>query len=262
MNLFYSSRHAPNYNSSVEAGDFPTFPILEYAGKTMPRKPKCPGFVITAAVLLFIYGTLMLICSFCGAAEMAVLAVAPDQPNNGAGLFEQELELAKRVPSYAIVEGCEGVFNFALGVVMIVVGFGVLRLRPSARFVGSSAAAAELVKTFVYGLYTVVVVFPVNDRIIEEQMQNAPLNVANFAQTMTWAALVFQTVLAMAFCLCIIGFLNLKKSRDAFAGKFDPDPHDERLARLDDFDEDDDYGPPRSRPPRLPGDTGITGKPE
>lgn len=230
----------------------------------MPRKPKCPGFVITAAVLLFIYGTLMLVCSFCSAVEIAVLAMVPDQPNQGAGLFEQQLELAKRVPGYVVVEGCEGVCNFASGAVMIVVGFGVLRLKPSARFVANGAAAAELLKAFLYALFTVFVVFPANDQIMAEQMQNAPPNMANVTQTMAWFGLIFQTVLDMAFCLPILGFLNLKKSRDAFAGNFEPDPHEERLARFDQFDEgeDDDYGPPRSRPPRLPGDTGITGRPE
>jgi hypothetical protein len=228
----------------------------------MPRKPKCPGFVITAAVLLFIYGALKLICSFCGAAEMAIVAAAPapqappGQPDFG-DLFAGERELAKQLPSYTAVEGANNLLNLLLGGSMILAGAGALRLKRFARILGNGAAAADLVLTLAYLVYTAVVVFPVNDRIMEEQMQNA----AAFASSISSATLVFLFLLTLIFCAPIIGFLNAKKSRDAFAGKFEPDPHEERLARLDAFnDEDDYYRRPRSSPPKSPGDTGVTGE--
>ena len=177
-------------------------------------------------------------------------------------LFAQEMELAKRIPSYAVVEGGLHAFNLVVGVTMIVAGIGALRLRPFARFAGSGAAAADLLTAFVHGFYVVIVVFPVNDRILEEQAQNAPFNVAELSSNISWAMLIFFALFSMAICLPIIGFLNAKKSRDAFAGKFEPDPHEERLARLDAFDSEDDYRRPRSEPPKSPGDTGITGKPD
>jgi hypothetical protein len=230
----------------------------------MPRKPKTPGFVITAAVLLFIYGSLMLICSFCGIAQMVMVAAAPGpQGPPGPGDFlGQERELAKRIPSYAAVEACVHVFNLALGVTMIAAGFGALGLKPFARLVGSGAAAADLVMTLAHGVYAAVVVFPVNNRIIEEQMPNA-VNIGDFTEGISWASLAFTFLLTLVFCIPIIAFLNAKKSRDAFAGKFELDPHEERLAKLDVFnDEDDDYRRPRPTPPKAPGDTGITDKPD
>jgi hypothetical protein len=206
----------------------------------------------------------VLICSFCGAAQMAMIAAVP-RPQPPEHLFAQEMELAKRIPSYAVVEGSLHVFNLVVGVTMIVAGIGALRLRPFARIAGSGAAAADLLMALVHGFYVVIVVFPVNQRILEEQMQNAPFNVADLSQNISWATLIFFALFSMAICLPIIGFLNAKKSRDAFAGKFEPDPYEERVARLDAFakeDDGDDYGRPRTRPPKSPGDTGITGKPD
>ncbi len=234
----------------------------------MPRKPKTPGFVITAAVLLFIYGSLMLVCSGCGVAQMALAAAAPapEGPPRPDDVFAQERELAKRIPSYTAVEASIHVYNLVLGVTMIVAGLGALYLKPFARYAGSGAAAADLFMTCTHGIvYNVLVVFPVNDRILEEQAQNGQINMAGFAQTATWGALVFGVLLTLVFCGLIVLFLNLKKSRDAFAGKFELDPEEERLARFDAFnddDEDDDYRRPRPTAPKAPGDTGITEKPD
>ena len=229
----------------------------------MPRQPKRPGFVTTAAVLLFSYGGLMLLCSFCGAAEMAMIVAAPNA--NAQGPFDvagQERELAKRIPSYVVVSSCTHVFNLALGAAMIVAGIGALRLKPFARFVGSGAAAADILVTSLSGCYHVLVVFPVSERIAQEQLQNVPFNAAGLTGGVSWAVLIFLTVFTLVFCLLIIGFLNAKKSRDGFAGKFEPDPDEERLARFEAFNDGDDDFRPRSRPPQAPGDTGITGEPD
>jgi hypothetical protein len=233
----------------------------------MRGKPKTPGFVITASVLLFLYGSLMLICSGCGFAQMvmAAAAPAPEGPPRQDDFFAQERELAKRIPSYRPVEGCVHIYNLVLGVTMLAAGFGALYLKPWARIAGSGGAAADLFMTCSHGiLYNVLVVFPVNDQILEEQMQNAPINLVGFAQTATWAGIVFAVLFTLVFCVLIIWFLNARKSRDAFAGKFALDPYEERLARLDAFDDDDedDYRRPRPAPPKATGDTGIKDKPD
>jgi hypothetical protein len=229
---------------------------------TMPGKPKTPGLVIAAAVLLFIYGGLMLTCSSCGVAQMVMVAAAPAPQQED--LLAQERELTKRIPSYAPMEACAHVFNIVLGVIMIVAGFGALYLQPFARFAGSGAMAADLLMTCSHGTYTAVVVFPVNDQILEEQMQNAPIDLVGMFQAVTWGSLAFGFVFTLVFCVLILWFLNAKKSRDAFAGKFELDSHEERLARFDAFDdnddEEDDYRRPRPASPKAPGDTGIKDK--
>ena len=144
---------------------------------------------------------------------MAMIAAVP-RPQPPEHLFAQEMGLAKRIPSYVVVEGSLHVFNLVLGVTMIVAGIGALRLKPFARFAGSGAAAADLLTAFVHGCYVVIVVFPVNERILQEQMQNAQFNVADLSQNISWAMLIFFALLSMAFCLPIIAFLNAKKSRE------------------------------------------------
>jgi hypothetical protein len=77
-------------------------------------------------------------------------------------------------------------------------------------------------------------------------MQNGP--VADFAKTVTFGSLVLGALFTLVFCLLIIWFLNARKARDAFAGKFEPEPHEELLARFDALNEDDDFRRPEKTP--------------
>lgn len=226
----------------------------------MPGKPKVPGFVITAAVLLFIYGGMMLMCGACGALQIAVVQAqgpAANGPQLG-DLFAQEHALAKRIPSYTAVEAGLHIFNLALGTTMIVSGLGALYLKKWARWGGTLASAADLFALVAHGPYVIFVIMPANEKILEEQMQG----MAGAAQGMTWASLAFSVVLSLVLNVPILAFLNARSARDAFAGNFPPDPHEQFLARLDALADDDDYTRRRSQNSKPDDDTGITGKPQ
>lgn len=64
---------------------------------------------------------------------------------------------------------------------------GALYLKPFARIAGSGTTAVDLLIATFSVIYTAAVVMPVNDQILKEQMQNAPINMAGFAQNATWA---------------------------------------------------------------------------
>lgn len=225
----------------------------------MSQTPRCPASVITAAVLLFVYGGLLLMCSICGAAETALLVAGGNQPGNPNDLLAQERELARRIPSYTAVEGGLHLLNLLLGVTMILAGLGALYLKPIARRAGNAAVGVDLLLSLVHTAYAAIVVMPVNDQLLQEEAQNMPFNVVDIAQAATWGTLAFAAILTLAFNVSILLFLNTQKSRDAFAGKFEPDPFQERLAKFDELAEDDDeYGRRRRSPPGEPGDTGFT----
>src|SRR5205085_2065611 len=107
---------------------------------------------IAAAVLLLLYGSLMLVCSVCGALD----AMAGNQDMRA--FMEKELPATE---SIAIIQVCS---NLMIGVGMITLGIFVLQLNKYARFGAYVACAYELSLRLVHTSYSVIFEFPVMDR--------------------------------------------------------------------------------------------------
>jgi len=211
----------------------------------MNHSPPRPGSVITAAVLLFVYGSLMLFCNLCGAGVVAA---------NGGN----DPAVANELPSHIYVQGVSMALGLLMAVGMIVAGIGILQLMPIARIAAYGLCLADIFVSLLDSTYQAIFVFPVTDKIIAQAIQNQPPAPFDFAQLMRggqWFGLCLGISIVLAFCVPIMIFLSTRSARAAFAGEFQPEPP--RRDRFDDYD-DDDY-PPKA-PPTFPGDTGIQGE--
>jgi hypothetical protein len=206
----------------------------------MIRLIKPPGTVITAAVFLFIYGGLMLLCVVCSGAEAGMLD--PNNPDN-------EL-LAKEVPAHNFVQIATAVANLPVGLIMIVAGVGLLRLMPSARYLAYGITIFEILLALLHSVHAAVWVIPAQNRLFMEEVPNQPPDpVAQIMNASMWGMLFFGLGLVLVFLVPVIFLLSTPSARAAFASEYFEPPPDFRRPRYDDFDDDDDHfgRPPSSR---------------
>jgi hypothetical protein len=210
----------------------------------MYDKPKTPGLVITAGVLLIVYGSLMLLCGICGGSALFI--------NDPDG----EALMVKEVPGYTIVKIGEPVSNLLVGATMIASGIGVLQLMSIARIAAYVVCLYQIVFTIVRNTFTAIFVFPMMERLVAQQAQNQPpmpFDMGQIMKSSMWLGVAIAVLIPLVFCFPILYFLSVKPARDAFAGVLPEEPPQDRPPRYDGYDDDD-----RPRPPKSPGDTGIT----
>ena len=218
----------------------------------MPRKPKTPGAVLGAGILVIIYGSIVfLFCGVCGSASLFLPGDA-----NAEAMAEKDM------PAYQIVKIGEPVSNLVVGLALILLGIGLLRLVPAARLGLYLVAAYQILFLIARNVYMAIYVFPLMEDLVANEVKNqgpVPFDIAQIVKGSMWAAVAISILIPVVFCLPAIFMLNLKSSRAAFAGEYVADPPDreESPPRYDGYDDDDDYNPtPKS--PKSPGDTGIT----
>ena len=206
----------------------------------MSRTPKRPGVVTTAAVLLFVYGSLCLMCG--GLSGLIHLVIGFE----GFGHGPQGL-LAK-LPGYKIVGTAVDVMNLFLGLLMVLAGVGVVRLMPIARSAACLAAVGHVFVAIGFSIYQLIYVMPTFRQLgMENQM---------------WTDVIIITIITSGFALSIITLLSQRESRDAFAANTSGAPPEEyRTARLR-FEGYDEEANRPAKAPRSPGDTGITESPD
>jgi sulfite exporter TauE/SafE len=204
----------------------------------MARLIKTPGTVISAAVCLFIYGGLMLLCVGCAGANPD--AFDPNNPDNE--------RLAKEVPGHAVIEIGTAVLNLPVGLLMILAGVGLLRLMPSARYLAYGITLFEIVLALLHSIHSAVWVIPAQNRIVAEQIPNLPPGpFAELLLASMWGMLLFGLALVLVFLVPVIFLLSTRSARAAFASEyFDPPPHLRRRPYDDFDDDDDDFGRPPS----------------
>jgi hypothetical protein len=217
----------------------------------MSHPPKTPGAVVTAGVLLAVYGALLLICGFCGGVSLFI-----GDPNADKMMIDE-------APGYMIVKFAEPLSNLFVGVTMIIAGVGLFQLMALARVAAYLAVIYQIFFIVVRNIYTAIFLLPLMDRLMAQQLQNqpAPFDMGQIMKGSMWAGIAISILIHLAFCVPILAFLSSKSARDAFSGVSQPDPDDdrERRPRHDGYDDDDDgYDRPKS-PPKSPGDTGIRG---
>jgi hypothetical protein len=217
----------------------------------MNHSPPRPGSVITAAVLLFVYGTLMLACNLCSVGVVA----ANGGNNNNAVAQELPFDIYVQIVTMAL--------SLLLAAGMIAAGVGTLRLMPIARIATYGLCVADIFISLLGSAYQAIFVFPVTEKIFAQAVQNQPQAPFDFAQLIKgsqWFGLCLGISIVLAFCIPIMIFLSTASARAAFKGEYHPEPPPrDRRDRFDDFDDDDDDYRSKS-PPRFPGDTGIKGE--
>jgi hypothetical protein len=218
-------------------------------------QPRAPGSIVTAAVLMFVYGGMLLFCGVCSSASTAF------QDEKAKAMHAELLKEAPALTTISIVTN--GIY-LLLGLVFIVSGIGVLRLVKLFRGTAYLACAAILLITIASSVYTTIYVFPVQQRLILEDLQknNPPMPIdMNLVMSASMAlGLLIGIGFPLLLCVLIVVFLNLKSARDAFAG-ITPEPAEDdpyAIRRSPRREDSDDYEPPK--PPQSPGDTGITDK--
>jgi hypothetical protein len=229
----------------------------------MANTRKRPGVVLAAAIMLFIFGGLAVLGSFCGIAGELLQGVMPKPPViQGQKPFDPNREINEKVPSKIFVESSFHVLNLILGMVKIFAGIGLLRMAAWARVTTFIAAGLSIFGTIALSAYQAIFIIPISNQVVADQLKNAPPMPFDFGQFMLgfmWIAVVLGVVFSLAIWLTVIFLLSGAKVRAAFAAAAsdspDQDEEDERSrSRYEGYDDDD-----RPRPaPKSPGDTGIT----
>ncbi len=227
----------------------------------MPR----PGLAIAAGILLITYGSLGLLGVFCGSGAMLMQQgfQQPLAPGEEANLLNGfvEPEVAKEVPSAPAVETAFLGVSLLLSLAMIVAGIGVLQMKPMGRWLAMAVAVVDIVVTLAHTAYSVILILPVQHRLLQEEAPNmppGPFNMIDAIESATWGMTVFGVLFTLAIWVTVLCMLNSKSVRAAFADEFEPTEPPSRERARPRYDDDDDDLPP---PSRSAGDTGITDRP-
>lgn len=228
-------------------------------------KPKRPGIVLAAAILLFVFGGFGLF-GLCAVFTPFLQDMIPQPPQiQGQPRFEDPMKkIAQEVPSFNIVHGAVGFTMFALSILQIWAGFGLLKLRPAARIMAIATSFAIIVLMIGQTIYDAIFFIPVYTRLLDVQVQNLgpmPFDIVGFTKGFMWVSLSIGLVFGIGIRLTIILMVNTKSARNAFAGISDApadEPEPEPRRRYDGYDDDDEAYPRSS--PQSPGDTGITNR--
>lgn len=217
-------------------------------------KIRTPGSVIGAAVTMFIYAALLMICVGC----TGIGYVAKD-PNDAFGV---EAMMDKEAPSHQIVGIAGAAFNLLFSLTLFACGIGVLFLSNIARIVAYLTCIAIPLVTLAGTIYNITVVFPVQERMMAQQFQAMqqqqpgaapPIDFGMIMKGGAALGLLIAIGVPVLFCGPIIVLLSLKSARLAFAGETAQLPDDRRYTDTDDYDARD--ASPRER--RAPPETGI-----
>lgn len=206
----------------------------------MHRAIKPPGPVVAAAVLLIAYAGMTLFGVGCTG-----IGILVDDPDFPLGL---DPDLMHEVPSYFAVETTAFVLNILMALVMLGTSVGLLRLVPAARAMGYVVALAEIIQVLAHGVYNILVIMPVQERVLAEEEMNMPM-VANFNHFMEitfWSVNFFGILFALAFCGSVIVLLSGSRVSAAFAQDYFEPPPGMRRTRFEDEHDDDHEAPPPS----------------
>jgi hypothetical protein len=192
-----------------------------------------PGSVTTAAVLAIIYGSLVILCSVCGLASVAMQGANQNLFGGGdaqqAQLQKQiEETLQRDVPLYRAVQIVAPVVGLVFGVAMLVAGFGLLGVYSWARFLAVGTAILAMLFNVVQTLYQVIFMIPGMNRVFSDVLPNAmakagppPPGVMQIVQASLVAGAVIGVVIQLGvivYLLIIVFLLFGRTARAAFAG--------------------------------------------
>jgi hypothetical protein len=125
-----------------------------------------PPVAVVLGILHIIFGSLGLICNICGMAGVGVIYFGANEIYKKAGPTEKkELEqiwnqLNESVPGLVVYLFADMIGSMLLGLVLLIAGIGLLRVRPWARQVSIIWAVVRFIVVVATLAYTVAVVNP------------------------------------------------------------------------------------------------------
>jgi len=216
----------------------------------MAYQQKTPGVVITAGILLIVYGSLMLVCGICGGASAV------------GGNAEAEAQFFKDVPGHTVMKYASLGSNILIGFVAVLAGIGVFQLMSVARIAAYFICTFSILFALVRNLYEGIFVLEPTQKMVAQQMKNQPqpppFDMNQFVTGFFWVFVVIVILFHLVFTIPPMLLLTTRSARDAFAGIGPPDGRDDPdpgPRRYEGYDDDDDH--PSKSPPKFPGDTGI-----
>jgi hypothetical protein len=265
-------------------------PFHPMKGHFMP--PRKPGSVTAAAVMAIIYGSLGLLCGFCGLISLVAqefmaqninfnMAAAGGDPGVAAFLtqFDKEMKdiIRRDIPLNAIIQVAESVLSLLFAALILAGGIGLLKMKRWSRKLTLRSCLAEMALSSFQVVYLFAVTLPVTIRAIDEAMPKALLALPpgaalppNFQESQELANTLGLAFAGIVVAICIIYFflivclLSRRTVRDAFASLDQAGIDSAAMPGGQHRDVDDDWKPRSSPPPtKDPGpDWGIKPKDE
>ena len=139
----------------------------------MSQPTKRPGAVTAAAVVLFIVGSLSLLCGIVTGGGVAVFALNPPRPDapkkaDAADpfgfMFAQQDFVIKESPAYYPVHITGAALDLLLGIAQIACGVGLLRMSSASRWMAILFTLVKLLTSLAFHVYTLMYEFPAQER--------------------------------------------------------------------------------------------------
>jgi hypothetical protein len=221
--------------------------------EAMMHVSRTPRSVVAAAVCLFVYGALLLVCVTCSH-SFRFTAQDPDHPGADADAVLQA-RLDRDAPGNTVVSAGTAAADLVFAFVLFLSGLGVLRLMPIARIAAYAVCVCAILLAVAGSAYQILVIVPIHEQLLA---QNRGLGIIAPEITLAWKVgtiirLLIAVGIALLLGVCSVILLSVESARAAFAGKFDEPLRDNSRPRFD----DDEHNFP-SRGSRSPPDTGIT----
>lgn len=225
----------------------------------MTEKPKTPGIVIAAGVIVILMGCWSLLGGLCTGGGMLVIAATPEppgpiQPGDPAAPVRFFI---KEIPGYVAIQMAGLAISMLVGLGEIIAGIAAMKLKPMARILATLLLAFNLLLLLASTIYQVAVVMPKQQEFVRLHPvipagQPQPFDVGAMTEVFTYFMLGCVGFIQLAITLTIILMLNSTTARNAFAGKLSPKEEEElqeRKLRYEGYDDDDDRPPPSSNSP-------------
>jgi hypothetical protein len=231
-----------------------------------------PTSVLVIAIFHFIFGGLGLLCGLPGFVMQAsgVGRAGMAAPPAGATQQQKEMQemqvrLQQRTEQEAPVQKTLGpvniVINLVLSLVLVVAGFGLVKMLPWGWWGSVVYAAASILMQIYLILFNLFYSMPISGRILDEELKSRPTlqPLAGFLQLIIPLAIGFA-VLGLIYPIIVLIVMSRPKVRAAFnratadgVDEFEDDPRDRGGRREDEYDDeprggdepDDRFGPAR-----------------
>ena len=231
-----------------------------------------PGSVTAAAIMAIIFGSLALLCGFCGiagqAAQGANFNFMGGQGDPNAAVFqelqkEMEKSLQAEVPFANIIQIAGTIINLVLGSLMLIGGTGLINMKPWSRKLTLSASLLFILNYLIQIVFQLVKVMPATKKAMQEAMPKAmeampkggaplPPNFPEMMETFVYLGfglMMVFFVFVIIYLLIIVGLLMRKNVRIAFANLGQPGLEEAGGQQFGERREHDDDWQPRTSPP-------------
>jgi hypothetical protein len=209
-------RRLPQLASHVR---FFSVPYVRHLGGVRPMRRDRPTVVLVMAILNFVLGGLGLCGMLCLAGGIGLFAAAAGNappPPPGQPDFREMVEAFKSVPGYIPFMIASLVVGLVVLIALIVSGFGLLSMRPWARWICIVYGVYAILSALVGLVYNLAVVGPA----LEEYARQHGPAAADSTGMNNPIMNVFSTLIGMAYGIALLIVMFLPHVSAAFAGKW------------------------------------------